>query len=87
MNKKPAANRMSAPPAHPDGASRPASTENMLVAMKPTRINTLIATMTDSALPTTAEPRKLMPTNSRMIPAARRRDTDELVSSGRNVIA
>ena len=78
---------MSEPAGHPDGASRSGSTENMLATMNPTRISTLIATITDSALPTTAEPRKLMPTNTMMIPAASNRDTNEPVSSGRNVMA
>ena len=55
--------------------------------MNPTRINSLIATMIDSALPITAEPRKFTAVNSTMMPAAISRSTIDDVSSGRNVIA
>ena len=74
-------------PSQPDGERRSASSEKKLATMNPKRISTLIATITDSALPITADPRKLTAVNSRMIPAAISRSTIDGVSSGRNVIA
>jgi hypothetical protein len=87
MKRIPEANRMPDAPSQPDGERRSGSSEKKLATMKPRRISTLIATITDSALPITAEPRKLTAVHTMMIPAAISRSTIDGVSSGRNVIA